>query len=101
MLLQQSHTKSARLNARFKFHDLLIENCSNTVLLRILQKLKSRIRFYEHLLVSEASFYENSDNQNEGIIRAIEEQNVPTAALILKMNWMIVLDYVVKQLQKK
>ncbi|RNC90038.1 MAG: GntR family transcriptional regulator [Allomuricauda sp.] len=101
LLLQQAHSPLTRLNERFKFHDLLVENCQNTVLMRILDTLKSRIRFYEQLLVKDASFYENSDNQNEGIIRAIEEQNIPTAALILKMNWMLVSDYVVAQLQKK
>jgi DNA-binding GntR family transcriptional regulator len=95
--LQQSHTHNTRLNARFKFHDLLVENCSNKVLVHILGKLKSRIRFYEHILVNEAAFYENSDNQNEGVIRALEENNVPTAALILKMNWMMVLQYLEKR----
>ncbi len=96
--LQQSHTADARLRERFKFHDLLVTNCQNTVLLHILTKLKSRIRFYEHILVKEASFYENSDNQNEGVIRSLEENNVPTAALILKMNWMMVLQYLEKRL---
>ena len=96
--LQQSHTPITRLDQRFKFHDLLVENCSNKVLINILDKLKSRIRFYEYILVKEASFYENSDNQNEGIIRALEENNVPTAVLILKMNWMMVLQYIEKRL---
>lgn len=98
--LQQAHTHTVRLNERFRFHELLVENCTNKVLLHTLEKLTSRIRFYEFILVKDASFYENSDNQNEGIIRAIEEHNVPTATLILKMNWMIILQYVEKQLAK-
>lgn len=97
--LQQAHTAKVRLKERFTFHDLLIENCRNKVLVQLLNRLKARILFYEQLLVNDASFYENTDNQNEGIIRAIEENNVPTAALILKMNWMVILEYLEKQLQ--
>lgn len=96
--LQQTHTPSARLASRIKFHHLLLRNCANSILVQILRDLEARILFYEQVLIIDASFYEQIDNQNEAIIRAIEEDNVPTAALILKMNWMTVLDYVQKQL---
>lgn len=96
--LQQTHTPSARLASRVRFHHLLVRNCRNTILLEILGDLESRILFYEQVYINDASFYEHIDNQNEGIIRAIEEDNVPTAALILKMNWMAVFGYVQKQL---
>ncbi|WP_420601717.1 GntR family transcriptional regulator [Flagellimonas sp.] len=96
--LQQTHTPLNRLKARFEFHDLLLKNCTNTVLLQILDDLKARLLFYEQGFGQDASFYENVDNQNEAIIHAIAEDNVPTAALILKMNWMVVLQYIEKQL---
>lgn len=96
--LQQAHTPMARLQARLGFHDLLVKNSTNTVLLQILEDLKTRLLFYEQGYGVKASFYENVDNQNEAIIHAIAEDNVPTAALILKMNWMVVLEYVQKQL---
>ncbi|MEO0570390.1 MAG: GntR family transcriptional regulator [Bacteroidota bacterium] len=96
--LQQTHTPSARLTSRVRFHHLLLRNCSNSILVQILRDLEARVLFYEQVLITDASFYEQIDNQNEAIIRAIEEDNVPTAALILKMNWMTVLDYVQKQL---
>ncbi|WP_422351492.1 GntR family transcriptional regulator [Flagellimonas sp.] len=96
--LQQSHTPFKRLEARFDFHHILVRNCANTVLLQILEDLKTRLLFYEQGYGNDASFYENVDNQNEAIIHAIAENNVPTAALILKMNWMVVLEYVEKQL---
>ena len=67
--------------------------CDNSILKRVLSKLRSRIFFYEQLYINDSSFYETVDNQNEGVLRAIEEDNLPTAALILKMNWMTVLDY--------
>lgn len=96
--LQQTHTPDARLASRIHFHHLLLKNCSNTILLEILKDLEARVLFYEQVFIRDASFYEQIDNQNEAIIRAIEEDNVPTAALILKMNWMTVFEYVQKQL---
>lgn len=96
--LQQTHTPTARLHSRIQFHHLLLKNCSNTILIEILKDLEARILFYEQLFIRDASFYEQIDNQNEAIIRAIEEDNLPTAALILKMNWMTVFEYVQKKL---
>lgn len=91
--LQQTETANARLLIRFQFHETLMKACDNSILKRILSKLRSRIFFYEQLYINDSSFYETVDNQNEGVLRAIEEDNLPTAALILKMNWMTVLDY--------
>lgn len=97
--LQQSHTPDNRLEERFYFHKLLVENGTNGVLIRILNDLKSRLFFYERMLVRDSSFYEQIDNQNESILQAIIEDNMPTAALILKMNWVMVRDYVLSQLK--
>jgi len=91
--LQQTETANARLLIRFQFHETLMKACDNSILKRVLSKLRSRIFFYEQLYINDSSFYETVDNQNEGVLRAIEEGNLPTAALILKMNWMTVLDY--------
>lgn len=96
--LEQTHTPSARLTSRMNFHRLLVQNCSNSILIDILHDLESRILFYEQVFIKDASFYEHVDNQNEAIIQAIEQDNVPTAALILKMNWMTVFEYVQKKL---
>ena len=98
MNLQRTHTAAARLSSRIQFHHLLLSKCTNTILIEILKDLEARILFYEQVFITDASFYEQIDNQNEAILRAIEEDNVPTAALILKMNWMTVLEYVQKQL---
>ncbi|MDC6364673.1 MULTISPECIES: GntR family transcriptional regulator [Flavobacteriaceae] len=88
----------SRLRLRFQFHESLVKNCKNTVLLQILDNLKMRLLFYEHGLVEDMSFYQLMDNQNEAIVQAIEENNIPTATLILKMNWMTVLEYVEKRI---
>jgi len=98
LLLMQTHTPSARLAARIRFHDVLTQNCSNSILLQLVKDLEARILFYEQVFVTDASFYEQVDNQNEAIIQALEEDNLPTAALILKMNWMTVFEYVQRQL---
>lgn len=98
--LQQTHTPNARLVARLQFHETLMDACSNRILKNILKKLKTRILFYEQLYIDDATFYETIDNQNEGVLRAIEEENLPTAALILKMNWMTILSYLKKEMSK-
>ena len=100
---QQSAFKSAedtlgRITAKLEFHRLLTRHYENALAQQILADLKTRIFFYELALMSDESIYDKSDNQHDGIISAIEDDNVPTAALILKMNWMLILDYVDKQL---
>lgn len=92
--LQQTHTTEARLNSRITFHHLLVQDCSNKILLSIIKDLEARILFYEHLFITDPAFYEQIDNQNEAIIQAIEEDNLPTAALILKMNWMNIFEHI-------
>ncbi len=87
-----------RLSARFHFHTLLVHKCKNTVLLQILEDLKARLLFYEYQFVHENDFYATVNRQNEAIIQAIEDDNIPTAALILKMNWMSVLELVGKRM---
>jgi DNA-binding GntR family transcriptional regulator len=86
------------LHLRFMFHKLLVQDCSNPILLQILDNLKLRLRFYEQGLIQDLSFYAEMNQQNEAILSAIEEDNVPTAALILKMNWMTVLEYVTRKM---
>ena len=99
--LEQTHTYLKRLNAHYAFHDLLTSKCPNRVLLGLIRDLRIRVLFYEQAFVTEPSFYEHIDNQKEAIIQAIEEDNLPTAALILKMNWMIVLNHVKKEMAQK
>lgn len=92
--LQQTHTPEARLISRITFHHLLVQDCTNKILLSILEDLEARIMFYEQLFITDPAFYEQIDNQNESIIQAIEEDNLPTAALILKMNWMNIFEHI-------
>ena len=66
--LQQTHTPEARLNSRITFHHLLVQDCENKILLAILEDLEARVLFYEQLFITDSSFYEQIDNQNESII---------------------------------
>lgn len=88
-----------RIHAKLEFHRILTQHYENALAQQILTDLKTRIIFYERAFMSDDSIYSKSDNQHDGIISAIEDDNVPTAALVLKMNWMLILDYIQKQLR--
>ncbi|TLF43953.1 GntR family transcriptional regulator [Maribacter aurantiacus] len=88
----------SRIQADLEFHHLLTKGYENELALKILQDLRTRIFFYERAFTSDDSFYNKSDNQHEAIISAIADDNVPTASLLLKMNWMLILNYIQKKL---
>ena len=75
-----------------------ISSYKNKLALKILHDLKTRIFFYERAFTNDDSFYNKSDNQHDSYISAIADDNVPTASLLLKMNWMLILDYIKRQL---
>ncbi|TVZ14257.1 GntR family transcriptional regulator [Maribacter sp. MAR_2009_72] len=88
----------SRIQADLEFHRLLTKGYENDLALQILNDLKTRIFFYERAFTNDDSFYNKSDNQHESIIAAIADNNVPTASLLLKMNWMLILNYIQKKL---
>lgn len=88
----------ARINAKLGFHRLLTKNYGNSLAQHILEDLKIRIFFYEREFMADDLLYSQSDNQHDAIISAIEDDNIPTASLVLKMNWMLILDYIQRQL---
>lgn len=88
----------SRIQADLEFHHLLTKGYDNELALKILYDLKTRIFFYERAFMTDDSFYNKSDNQHDAIISAIEDDNVPTASLLLKMNWMLILNYIQKKL---
>lgn len=98
--LQRTYTLGSRINAHFEFHKLVTSN-SNQILTNILEYLRTRMLFYEKYFVTDASFYDSIDNKNEGIVRAVEENNMPTAALILKLKWLAILEHILRQLECK
>ena len=98
--LKQANTDSGRLKERFEFHRVLISGCTNIILIQLLEDLKARLLFYEQGFgYHDASFYENVNNQNEALIQAIEDDNIPTASLILKMNWMFIFEHIENRIE--
>ncbi|RIV47540.1 GntR family transcriptional regulator [Flagellimonas pelagia] len=89
------------LQLQLQFHSLLVQGCQNKVLLQVLEDLKLRLSFYEHHLIKEPHFIQKLVRQTRSIVEAIEEDNVPTAALILKMNWMAILELMEAQMDVK
>ena len=100
LALVQTHTLEHRIKAHFEFHRLLTST-ANPILVNILTNLRTRMLFYEQHYIKKSAFYENVDNQNEAIISAIKDDNLPTAELILKMNWAQVLDHLVLEMSKQ
>lgn len=88
----------ARINAKLGFHRLLTKNYGNSLAQHVLEDLKIRVFFYEREFMADDLLYSKSDNQHDAIISAIEDDNVPTASLVLKMNWMLILDYIQRRL---
>jgi len=98
LVFKNAEDTIARISAKLEFHRLLTQNYKNALAQRILEDLKIRIFFYEREFMADDLLYSKSDNQHDAIISAIADDNVPTASLVLKMNWMLILDYIQKQL---
>jgi len=97
-VIAAADTSLDRVNAYMEFHRLLTANYENSVVQQILKDLKTRIFFYERAFMADDSFHYNSNDQHDAIISAIEDDNIPSAALVLKMNWMMIQNYIEKQL---
>jgi len=96
--IASADTSLERVNAYMEFHRQLTSNYKNAVVQQILKDLKTRIFFYERAFMANDSFHYNSNDQHDAIISAIEDDNIPSAALVLKMNWMMIQNYIEKQL---
>ena len=73
----------------------------NKVLLQILKDLKVRLHFYEHDFIKDHGFFKKLSTQTRSVVDAIQEDNVPTAALILRMHWMSILEHIEAQISVK
>ncbi|HKL91287.1 MAG TPA: GntR family transcriptional regulator [Allomuricauda sp.] len=89
------------LTARFHFHNHLVQHCTNKVLLQILKDLKLRLHFYEYDFIQDFDFFKKLSNQTRSVVEAIEQDNVPTAVLILRMHWMSILEHIEGQINLK
>ncbi|WP_437395456.1 GntR family transcriptional regulator [Flagellimonas lutimaris] len=99
--MEASESLAEGLTARFKFHNHLAQHATNKVLLQILKDLKLRLHFYEYDFIQDFEFFKNLSIQTRSVVEAIQEDNVPTAALILRMHWMSILDHIGGQINVK
>jgi len=97
--MEAAHSLADGLTARFHFHNSLIKECPNKVLLQILTDLKLRLHFYEHDFIQDDYFFKKLGLQTRSVVEAIQEDNVPTAALILRMHWMSILEHIEAQIR--
>jgi len=86
------------LTVRFNFHNHLVQHSTNKVLLQILKDLKLRLHFYEYDFIQDFGFFKNLSKQTRSVVEAIKQDNVPTAALILRMHWMSILEHIERQI---
>ncbi len=98
--MEEAKTLEMGLVHRFNFHNTLVQHCTNKILLQILKDLKLRLHFYEHDFIQDYDFFENIKVQARSVLETIQENNLPTAALILRMHWMSVLDHIETQISK-
>jgi Transcriptional regulators len=99
--MESFNLPSDGLPLHLEFHSKLVQACQNKVLLQVLDDLRLRLFFYEHQLLDKPQFLESILRQNRSIVDAIEEDNIPTAALLLKMNWMSILELMIAQMDVK
>lgn len=98
--MEEAKSLEKGLVHRFNFHNTLVQHCTNKILLQILKDLKLRLHFYEHDFIQDHDFFENIKLQARSVLETIQENNLPTAALILRMHWMSVLDHIETQILK-
>lgn len=99
-LVLKAETSYERLMARFRFNDSLLKTCENQILLQILDNLKTRLLFYEKMVDSNDAFHRLMTNQYEAIIQAIEEENIPAACLVVKMNRIAIMNHVLERIPR-
>ncbi|AEM72203.1 transcriptional regulator, GntR family [Allomuricauda ruestringensis DSM 13258] len=99
--MENTESIAEGLAIRYNFHNQLVRHCTNKILLQILKDLKLRLHFYEHDFIQDFSFFKKLSAQTRSVVEAIQEDNVPTAALILRMHWMSILEHIGGQIHIK
>ena len=91
-VFEQTDDLIERINADMDFHDTLTAKYENTLALKILSELKTRIFFYELDFMSKESFYRDSGGEHRQIIAHLEHKDLNAACAVLKVNWLSIID---------
>ncbi len=73
---EKTDDRIQRINADMDFHDALISNYKNSLALKILSELKTRIFFYELDFMGKEDYYLDSSNDHKQIIKHIENKHI-------------------------
>jgi DNA-binding GntR family transcriptional regulator len=76
-----------RIDLDVKWHQTLLEECSNERLLAMIGSLKAVIRRYEYAYMQNAGHLSISTSTHERIVRAVEAGDLDTAVPLLESNW--------------
>lgn len=77
---------------RLEINKRLLQYGKNKVLQRLVLNLHTKIGFYEGIYLKDKLLADSFLQQWDSIQNAVLEENIPTAKLLLKMNWISILE---------
>ena len=96
--LTNSMAAEERLRLDAQWHETLLSRCPNRRLNGMISNLRTAVRRYEHLFMSDAELVSESVSQHEQINEALRARNVERAAEILTENWRAGMDLLLVRL---
>ena len=93
LAFEKANNRIERINADMDFHETLTLNYKNTIALKILSDLKTRIFFYELEFMGKENYCTESRDQHKQIIQSIEDKNMDKTCEILEQNWLSIIDH--------
>lgn len=94
-------TAIEKVKADLSFHECLTRNYDNSFAQQIIRDLKTRIFFYEKSYMQDAVLTDVSDDQHLEIIESLKIGKRKKAAEIVKNNWLIILEFIQKHLERQ
>jgi DNA-binding GntR family transcriptional regulator len=82
-------TASERLELDRSWHETLLSHCPNQRLNTLLSGLRTALRRYEHLFMSDAELVTESVRQHRQIIEALQAKDAEAAERALTENWRV------------
>jgi DNA-binding GntR family transcriptional regulator len=96
--LANSMEAEERLHLDTQWHETLLSQCPNRRLLSILSGLRTAIRRYEHLFMSDAELVIESVHQHQQISEALQAKDREEAVRILTENWRVSMELLLVRL---
>jgi DNA-binding GntR family transcriptional regulator len=96
--LANSREPEERLRLDTQWHETLLSTCPNRRLNGIIVGLRTAIRRYEHLFMSDAELVVESVHQHRQIIEALQVRDVERAERILTENWRVSMELLLVRL---